>query len=316
MRNLHLCLQATLLLFAITGFPSEGAECVALRGARVLAGDLAAIDDRFAAMEPNRDFGPAPKPGVRRDVDAFTLRSWLGSTEHLRPVCLLRQAERLEGADVLAAMRSAFRESHGIEWKPEDLELVRIPEFVAEKGSLRFPITGLTGSAGKDAFNWRGVLRAGERRYPVSVTVRILRRIPVLVAATDIKAGVPIDRGMLKESEEPWDCRFRSYPAAIEEVAGTRLRRAVKQGTVIRREFLGPANAIEAGKSVMVTSAAGKTEVTFHAVAQRNAREGDSFLVRGLDGKSLVRVVATGPGRAEVDSEGFRRKLRVSGGRP
>jgi len=241
----------------------------------------------------------APVPGVQRVIYVSELRriaARMGiAGEPRRELCFVRPVAPLNAADLLTAMREQLPQS--------EIEIIDYSRIPVPAGQLEFPLNQLrqTGSV----TIWRGSVRyGGGLRFPVWAQVRATVVAPRIVAATDLKAGLPLDSSQLRLEMREEAVTGTSYVTSIEEAAGRILERSVPVGTVLRSQWLIVPKDVMRGDKVQVDVWSGSTHLRLDAVAEAPGTKGQTIPVRNTETKKRFWVQVVGKGRVSVGKEG------------
>jgi flagella basal body P-ring formation protein FlgA len=254
----------------------------------VLLRDLAAA---FPDAGPAADtpVALAPLPGVERRFDLPELRriaARLGLSEPAGEVCVTRPAARLEPSRILEAMRARLPEAA--------IELVDFSRWPVPEGTLEFPLEGLHGD------RWMGAVQyAGGRHFAVWAKVKVLVTTPHAVAAHDLRSGQRLAATDFRlesgaSSTDP-------HPASIEELAGRRLRRAVRAGSAVRADWTDAPPDVLRGETVHVEVRSGGAQLIFDGQAQGSGSAGQSVAVVNPQTHKRFQARVEGPGRVLLE---------------
>ncbi len=304
-------------LFAAAAWrPAEAAPQVPPRrirvtAARVTAGELlAGAGGKLTAEEAGRVVIASLRPGERRALSAgevalALLRAGIdpsGRDLPLRAAVVERAAQVVPSETIVEAGVKQIEEllSLGPEETADISVLVPPKPMLAPVGKLRLEamarrpvlrgglwIAEVTGRVGKERFHC--TLRYRVRvTGPVLVTRRAVRRHELLSAD-----AVEVERRELTA--------LRGNPiAATADLAGKRAARGVAAGTPVTTEWLEPVPAVCKGDSILAVTRVGAVSACARLVAAATGAVGQLIPARGMDGKSEVMVLITGPGRGEV----------------
>jgi flagella basal body P-ring formation protein FlgA len=247
------------------------AGCFAVGSARdqILAGDLAAALPEWAAAPPETSLALAPAPGVQRVFRPLELRRLAErfglSTAADREICFTRPVTVSTGERLLAAMQKEMPAAH--------IELLDFSRQPAPEGELAFPVAGLrqTPAGGY----WSGyVSYAGKHRFALWARVKVKIAAARVVAAQDLKPGVPLDAAQLR-AETREEVPAAGFVGTVEEAAGKVARRAIAAGSALRAEWLEAAKVVMRGETVQVEAINGAARLKFEAVAEGSGAVGD-----------------------------------------
>ena len=291
-----------LVLLFLTSLSSALAQCLAVDGEWIKASDVAELNPRFAALDPDLRLLRSPFPGARRVVSPASLPPLEGEPVVVQsPFCVERRLRVLSRE----ALDEALKTTLLIKDEPEiGFELLDYDRSMLPSGRLEFlvqslppPILGRT----DEAVLWRGRLVYAEgRSVPFWARVRLWIEGDVCVWARDVARG---------EDIKVEDCRIgkKRYPpfvppplrdaSALERTTASRKLKAeepIYQALLVRKP------EVEAGKPVELKVVNGGAQLRFQAKAASSGRRGDSVAVTNpVNGKRLEgRVV--GQGSVEV----------------
>lgn len=283
------------------------AACLPVTGGRILGGDLARADARFATLPATLTVGFPPGPGAQRVYSAADLQHIARANgipaADFGAVCFELPMRRFAEADALAAMRRALLAE-------AELKIVELAGVDVPAGTVEFPLEGIEPPtpSSQGVQLWRGYVRYAEtRRVSVWARVEATRRVVAVVAARDLPQGATISAASLcvETRTVPLD---RTIPATrIEDVAGRMPKRALPAGSIVPIGVLADAPTVRKGDSVHVIVESGLARLRFEAIAESAARDGDTVELRNpANGKTF---------RARLDA-GPKALIVISGERP
>jgi flagella basal body P-ring formation protein FlgA len=291
-----------LITLALQSIP----ECVLLKQPQLTAGDLAGKIESFASIPAQTVLSAAPQYGVRRDISITQLRQWASSygikLEASENVCVYRETVTKQDVPWQESLLEALESLFG--WKPAPDEFAIVDTLVGAgpKGKLILERSGLHYDPRLQQYQWRGKLTSDSGYAVAQILFRVLKREKQVVTARPLPANKLITSADLEVTEVP----FRPEQIRIDPLnapaEGQVLRRSLPKGSVLLPMHLTQAPLIQIGDSVEIQSKAGQTTVRTAAVARSKARRGDPVLVATLEGKKLLRAIATGPGVVEIQS--------------
>jgi flagella basal body P-ring formation protein FlgA len=263
-----------LAAFALTACLGVGAS-----SDRIVAGDLAAAFPEWSKAPADTPLALAPAPGVQRVFRLPELRrlAQLWNVEPLpeREVCVTRPVQVSTSARLLAAMQKELPAA-----RIEILDFSRQP---APDGELVFLSAGLR--QGPDGGYWNGYVKyAGNRRFTLWARVRVLISVPRVIAAEDLKPGLPVDTAQVR-SETRVEIPSAGFATAIEEVAGRVLRRSVSAGVPLRADWLELPKAVLRGETVQVEAITGAARLKLEGVAEASGAIGEIISIWNPDSK-------------------------------
>lgn len=281
-------------------------DCVLLKQPQLTAGDFAGRIQSFAAIPAQTVLSPAPQYGIRRDISITQLRQWAsGFGIELAgndPICVFRETVTKQDVPWQESLLEALESLFGWKPAPDEYAIVETHVGTGPKGKLILERNGLHYDARLQQYQWRGKL-ASESGYAVAqILFRVLKREKQVVTARPLPANKLIASADLEVMEVPFRPEQNRVDPLNTPAEGQVLRRSLPKGTVLLPMHLTQAPLIQIGDSVEVQSKAGQTTVRTAAVARSRARRGDPVLVATVEGKKLLRAIATGPGVVEIQS--------------
>jgi flagella basal body P-ring formation protein FlgA len=275
------------------------AACVAVPAGsdKITAGDLAAVEDAFGAIEGTQFVGWAPAPGMRRTFspsELIRLAARLGArVAPERPVCVERRTAPLDAAGLRAALQAQLPEG--------TIQLLDFSRAPVPEGDLVFPRSGLRRRAG--ASYWNGYIRyAGKRRF--SVWAKVAVAVPVVVAAADLDPGRAIEAAQLRIEERD----DLAAAGSLEKVTGKWPRRPIRAGTPVLSQWLAPAPEIARGDAVTVEVQIGAAYLKLDGRAEAAAALGQPIAVRNPATQKRFVARVEGRGRVSVGAPGHEEK--------
>ena len=287
-------------ILLITSFFAE-AGCLVIDGARIRAADLAPRLAPFATLPPQTSFALSPNHGVRRDISGQTLARWAGGGS-FDPICVFRASVSSQldwRQEIVTALKARF----ALDVAAGSLILEEHQVAPGPGGEISLPQSGLSYDEHKKTYSWRGKIGVSALRLRFSLSQSARR----LTASRALLLGQKVTELDLSTVTVPWTPTNEGALASVGAAEGKVLRRSLPQGTILLESHLIAAPIIELGDSVEVVSQAGRASVRLPAIARGKARLGDPLLVSTLEDHHLLRVIATGPGKAEIRSRTTRR---------
>ena len=140
---------------------------------------------------------------------------------------------------------------------------------------------------------------AGERRWNVSLPVRVRVFAPAPVAAAALPAGAVIDATHIRQAEADWAATPSAVLADADMLLGRHLARAVAAGEPLRAADLRPRQWFAAGDSVKIIAVGAGFSVSGDGQALSAGIEGQPVRVRTDNGR-IVSGMPQGARRVEV----------------
>lgn len=279
---------------ALAGCLAVGANSDAIR-----VRDLAPAFHDLDASILDKPVALAPAPGVQRLIYLPELRRIAARMrivgEPERELCFARPVAPLDKTDLLAAMREQLPQA--------EIEIIDYSRGPAPAGQLEFPLNQLRQTGPVTV--WRGFVRyGGGLRFPVWAQVRATVIAPRIVAASDLKAGLPLDASQLRLEMREETVTGTEYVTSIEDAAGRILERSVPVGTLLRSQWLMALKDVIRGDKVQVDVWSGSTHLRLDAVAEASGTKGQAIPVRNPETKKRFWVQVAGKGRVSVGKEG------------
>jgi flagella basal body P-ring formation protein FlgA len=268
------------------------AACTPVTASRILAGDLAHADARYAALPAGLTVAFAPPPGGRRVFTAAELtrlaRANGVAIESASDLCFEFPVHAITRDEVIAAIQHSLPANASV-------GILGLSTAEVPAGELEFPIGGL------ERKHWSGfVVYAGNRRAAVWADVAISIPVTNLVAAMDLPADVTIEAAHLRiEKAQTADPREASI-LSLEEVRGLAPRSPIKAGAIIHRSDLVVPPAIRKGDAIRVEVQSGLAWLHFDAVAEAPARLGEMVELRSPVSNKIFKARLDSPSKAVV----------------
>ena len=281
-------------MIPLAAFALAGCLAVSAGSDQILAGDLAAGLPLWAAVAPATPLGLAPAPGVQRVFRLLELRR-LAERFNLSPapdreVCVTRPVAVCTAGRLLAAMQKELPAAH--------IDLLDFSRLPAPEGDLSFPVSGLR-QAPSGGY-WNGyVAYAGKHRFAVWARVKVTLAASRVVAAQDIKSGLPLDPALLRlETRE--EVPAAGFVGAVEEVADKVARRAIPAGSALRAEWLEPAKVVLRGETVLVEAVRGGARLKLECLAEASGAIGEIIPIQNPVSKQRFQARVESKGRVVV----------------
>jgi flagella basal body P-ring formation protein FlgA len=148
---------------------------------------------------------------------------------------------------------------------------------------------------------WRGaVVYGGGLRYAVWARVRIVADCTRLLAAENLKPGIPISANQIRaETAKLFPDSDRCMPS-LAKVVGLAPSRPVPAGAEIRASLLAPPYDVTRGEDVEVEVSSGGARLALAGKAESNARTGDLVAIRNPSSNRIFRARVNGKAHAII----------------
>jgi len=175
------------------------------------------------------------------------------------------------------------------------IELFDFSRQPAPEGALAFPPSGLRqGLAGG---YWSGyVAYGGTRRFTLWARVKVTVAVARVVAAQDLKPGLPLDAALLR-LETRQEVPAAGFAVSVEEVAGKVPRRPIAAGTPLRPEWLENAKVVARGETVLAEAIRGGARLELECVAEAPGAIGEIIPVLNPISKQRFQARVEAKGR-------------------
>ena len=281
--------------------------CHGVEGDALLGRDLAAADPQFAGVPGDARLGYAPMPGSRRTLSAAELKrlgAGYGVNGEFHDLCFEYPTRQLQSGEILEALRD------GLKVDGSDIQVTEFSLYAAPKGDIVFPLSGLSRPSplrADEPVIWRGYVKyAGGRKFSIWAKVRLRVTETRVVATEDLAAvALPVAASQLRVETVTGFPSLQPFASTVAQIAGHRLRRAVRQGAPVSLDAVDAGSdgerAVNRGEAVEVEVDAGPAHLKFEGRAEsggvmgeivtiRNAKSGKTFAARVV-GKGKVEVV-------------------------
>jgi flagella basal body P-ring formation protein FlgA len=320
----------TRVALTILSLGSTWAQCLAVEGEWVTAGDVSRRIERFAHADPQQRLVRAPFPGARRLIDPSTLpgmqpqpgpddeSSEVTSPDRERPVastpfCVERRLRTLaheayEEAIARALVIANKGEPTGKDESVIGFELVDYERSPLPSGKLEFlvqtlppPVLGGSGARADDSVLWRGKLLYAEgRSMPVWARVRLWIEDEICVLQRDVARGADLNESdclIMKKKYPPFaPPPVRDRGALTRTVAARHLtaQEPIYQSLLVRKPD------VEAGRLVELKVVNGGAQLRFQAKATASAHVGERVAVTNPSTGKRIEGQVVGPDSVEV----------------
>ncbi len=281
-------------MIPLAAFALAGCLAVGTGSDRILAGDFSAAFPEWAALPAETPLALAPAPGVQRvfrlpELHRLAARFRISPVPD-REICVTRPVAVLTADRLLAAMQKELPAAH--------IELLDFSRHPAPEGALVFPVSGLRQSPAGGY--WSGyVSYGGDRRFVVWTRVKV-RVVGVrVIAAQDLKPGLPLDAAQLR-AETREEVPAAGFVGAVEEAAGKVLRRSVGAGSALRSEWLELPKAVLRGETVQVVVTRGAARIKLEGVAEAAGAIGETIPIQNPVSKQHFPALIESKGRVIV----------------
>lgn len=298
-----------------SGTVASGQPCLLVRGARVLAGDLASQDSRFAALAADHDLGYVPAPGERRELqvplkDDVDPEQSPGAEARKTRVCIQRAEQELTREQIEAALElPGFGAVHA--------EIVAWQEGRFPEGRLRMPASGiLPASRGAREVIWRGLVEFEPgRSVAVWARVRLQREAPCARWKRAVRRGQPAGADALEHA--PCDATaivmgvLPGLEATPQAGSPKVLARDLPAGAWLRPDQLTQEPVLLRGERASLTVRSGGIALALPVEAEQAGAVGEQIWVRSVapagrggstQPRKRMRALVTGPGQLRLDA--------------
>ncbi len=277
-----------LLFVCLPAFPA----CLPVTGDRILGRDLALADPRFAVMPESYTVAPAPPPGAQRVLAGPEL----GRLATAHGISLSAPAEfcfevpvrHPEDEDLIRAMRKGLQGAAGV-----DITIVERSANPVPAGEIVFPAGSLSpSSSGEHNVQlWRGYVQyTGTRRAAVWARVSITQQITAAVALRNLPPDLPIGAESVRLETRRGPLVHEVVALRVEDVVGRIPKRPVSGGSMIPLNVLAEAPVVRRGDRIKVEVCSGTARLRFDAVAEREARAGETVELRNPSSGKIFRA--------------------------
>ena len=269
------------------------ADCLPVTTSRITGSDLAKANPAFAALPATYIVGIAPEPGQRRVLTAAELDRIAAANRVPRTpfteVCFTVPVAKLAEKDMVAAMRKVL--------SPDaEVKIIEASNGDVPAGSTEFPLASLEPPAADSGGVqlWRGFVRYAEtRKAPIWARVSLVEHFKAVVAARDLSPNTAwgIEMGSFFRVEERTGPPPREKIAtSLADLAGRQVTRSIKAGDVIPMVALTAAWDVRRGDPIRVEVRSGEAHLSFDAIAETPARQGDMVELRNPTSGKLFRA--------------------------
>lgn len=270
--------------------------CVPVTGAQILGDDLARAVPALKTLPPDLPLAPSPLPGAVRlfavsELQTIASRYGIRGTP-VEDICFRVATEPLNRARVIESMTDALK-IPGLR-----IEVLDASNEATPVGRIEFRREALGTPAGPNRglpIVWRGeVIYAGDRRFPIWARVRITAPVTRLIAAENLRIGVPIKPGQVREEVTETFPLSSGRMATLSQVEGLMPLRAIASGAEVRPDDVGQPYEVNRGDLVHVEVRAGAARLALTGRAESQGRVGDSVPVRNLESSRVFPAVVEG----------------------
>src|SRR5581483_5615169 len=147
---------------------------------------------------------------------------------------------------------------------------------------------------------WRGeVVYGAGHRFPIWARVRITVPCDHIIAAEDLKPGLPLQPSQLRATTG--EC-FPSARASLslDQLVGLTLKRRVAPGAPILPDMVEGVKDVNRGDIVAIEVFSGSAHLQFSAKAETPGAVGETIALRNPASNRIFRARVSGKGRAVV----------------
>lgn len=290
---------------ASPGGAASAPGCLPVHGEAIVAGDLAAVNPAFAALDPKTRISTAPLAGARRVFRGPELARL--ARQHGLAAGPLRDACFAWPAGTITPQRLARVMAGVLGCEPGAIEIVEQSRFPAPAGDLVFEkkdLAEVPGAGGRLLF-WKGFVRySAGWRFPVWARLRIVAPARRLIARTPLPLGEPIPAEAIETIVVADAGAAGGWVTSETEVVGRVPRMRIEPGAAIRLTDLASPPEIQAGDLVQVEVRNGAMRIRSEARAERSGRAGDMIPLINPASSSHFRGRVEGKDRVVVTVRG------------
>jgi len=272
------------------------ADCFPVTTNRITGSDLAKANSALAAVPATYIVGIAPEPGQRRIFTAAELNR-IAAANRVPPtaftdICFTVPVAKLAEKDLVAAMRKVL--------SPDaEVKIIEASNGDVPAGTTEFPLASLEPPAADSGVQlWRGFVRYAEtRKAPIWARVSLVEHFKAVVATRDLSPNTALGSSSPSEMGSFFRVEERTGPPPREkiavspaDVAGRQVTRSIKAGDVIPMAALTAAWDVRRGDPIRVEVRSGDAHLSFDAIAETPAREGDMVELRNPTSGKLFRA--------------------------
>lgn len=280
---MKLCLALAASISSLVG------ACRPIAGDRITGKDLADADPRFAGLPASLIVGYAAPPGSRRTFSPAELaRIARGSrvdAVDLDGLCFEIPMRPFTAEEAAAGMRRSLPAE-------ATLRVVEVSRADIPPGEIEFPISSLEppSPVERGVRMWRGSVRySTNRRTPVWARVEVSVSRQVVVAQRDLPANEAISAASVRLETSDGPLAAAQPASRLDDVIGKMPKRALRSGEAIPLDSLEEVPIVRRGESVGVEVICGRAVLKLEAIAERDARRGETLRLRNpVSGKTFV----------------------------
>ena len=219
-------------------------------------------------------------------------------------VVVTRDARRIGGADIEAAVKGALQAQHGVEGRalsitfdgpapslivaPEALGQLTVEDVTYDRRSRR--LSALVG------------IGASDRKASVRVTGVAIEYLEVAVLTRSLNRGETAQAGDFVVERRVRDGLPSDAQAEAQTLAGRVARRALQVGTVVRTGDLARPEIVARGEVVTIVYEVPGMTLTMRGRATDGGAQGDTIAVVNPQSKKTLQAQVVGPGKVSVSA--------------
>lgn len=281
--------------------------CSPVDGTHIFLRDLAQVESRFAAGDPELDVGFAPDPGSRRTffpAELARIASKAGIKPDgqgdvlYQPVCFQRRARVLQLDDLLPALKA---------WAPEhaQIEITEWTKTPVPEGEVIVPNPTVSNRNCKEPILLHGyVVFDGHRRAPIWMRARITAHKEIVIARAVLEAGTRSTPDQFQIEQRDVVNDWNTLPVSMEQVVGKIARKRIPEGSAVSLGDWKQPLPVEPGSSVTVDVRDGATHLEFDARAETGGAVGNTITLRNASSGKRFSARVTGENKASVTPRG------------
>jgi len=275
-------------------------QCLPVSGAQVLGADLSLAAPALKALPAAAPIASAPQPGSTRRFTVSELQSIAArysiQAEPDSEVCFRIATAPLNRTSILDSMIRAL--DSPLKIPGLKIELLDMSAGEAPLGQIEFRPEVLRSAMGTSRglpVIWRGSVKyAGDRQFAIWAKVKVSAPVTRLVAAENLRAGIPVQQGQVRQEVVDAFPLASGYPVSISQIEGRSPLRPIPSGAEVRPEDLGLPFEVNRGDLVHVEVRCGATRLALTGRAESPGRIGDLVPVRNLESSRIFQARVDG----------------------
>jgi flagella basal body P-ring formation protein FlgA len=292
----------------------SGGGRVAIDAERIQLGQIAQVSGGDAQLRRTLEqvtFGPAPRPGKSKTIDAEAITRWLKGhqidmanlqLQITSPIEVTRRSVSIKADKIKKAVIQFLHQKMPWEPKTAKIKAIRgLANFKVPAGKLRLTVAAPPGCKylGSEPLSV-SIFVSGELYKKIWVTADIEVRSQVVMVAKPLGRYQPIRADQLKLVEVDLAEVPSQAIRRMDEAVGMRAKRRMYPKTILRRDYVEAPYVVQRGDLVKIVARSEVLQLTAQGITKERGRRGERIRVENVDSKKQIYATVVNASTVEV----------------